>query len=56
MKLGTLQYSLSAEDGRVKITCNTMPEGVLLLDVLHDWLCDRAGLAERKRQEVFNTG
>ena len=56
MKLGTLQYSLSAEEGRVKINWNTMPEGVVLLDVLQDWICDLEGIYESKRQEVFNTG
>jgi hypothetical protein len=56
MKLGTLQYSLSTEEGRVKINWNTMPEGVVLLDVLQDWICDLEGIYESKRREVFNEG
>jgi hypothetical protein len=56
MKLGTLQYSLSTEEGRVKINWNAMPEGVVLLDVLQDWICDLEGIYESKRQEVFNKG
>jgi hypothetical protein len=56
MKLGTLQYSLSTEEGRVKINWKTMPEGVVLLDVLQDWICDLEGIYESKRQEVFNKG
>ena len=56
MKLGSLQYSLSAEEGRIKINWDKMPEGVVLLDVLQDWICDLEDIYEVKRVEVFNKG
>ena len=56
MKLGTLQYSLSTEEGRVKINWAAMPDNVVMLDVLRDWICDLEGVYETKRQEVFNNG
>jgi hypothetical protein len=56
MKLGSLQYSLSTEEGRIKINWNKMPEGVVLLDVLQDWICDLEGIYETKKEEVFKQG
>jgi len=56
MKLGSLQYSLSAEEGRIKINWNKMPEGIVLLDVLQDWICDLEGIYETKKEEVFKQG
>ena len=56
MKLGSLQYSLSTEEGRIKINWNKMPEGIVLLDVLQDWICDLEGIYEVTRTEVFNKG
>ena len=56
MKLGSLQYSLSTEEGRIKINWNKMPEDIVLLDVLQDWICDLEGIYETKREEVFKQG
>jgi len=56
MKLGKLEYSVSSEEGRVKINWKDMPTGVVMLDVLKDWIVDLEGIYETKRQEVFNKG
>ena len=56
MKLGSLQYSLSTEEGRIKINWNKMPEDIVLLDVLQDWICDLEGIYETKKEEVFKQG
>ena len=56
MKLGSLQYSLSTEEGRIKINWNKMPEDIVLLDVLQDWICDLEGIYETKREEIFKRG
>jgi hypothetical protein len=56
MKLGKLMYSLSSEEGRVVINWKDMPTGVVMLDVLKDWICELEGIYETKHQEVFNQG
>ena len=56
MKLGSLEYIPSIEEGRVKINWNKMPESVVLLDVLQDWICDLEGIYETKREEIFKRG
>lgn len=56
MKLGKLEYSASAEEGRVKINWKVMPDGVVMLDILQDWITELEGIYEVKRNEVFNQG
>lgn len=56
MKLGKLEYLVSAEEGRVVINWKDMPTGVILLDVLKDWICELEGIYEAKHAEVFKQG
>ena len=56
MKLGSLEYIPSIEEGRVKINWNKMPESVVLLDTLQDWICELEEVYEAKREEVFKQG
>jgi hypothetical protein len=56
MKMGKLDYSISREEGFVKINWNVMPTGVVMLDVLKDWIVELEGIYETKREEVFKQG
>lgn len=56
MKLGKLEYSNSREEGFVKINWNDMPDGVVMLDILKDWIVELEGIYETKRVEVFKQG
>ena len=56
MKLGKLEYSVSAEEGRVKINWGDMPKDVVMLDILKDWITELEGIYEVKHNEVFYKG
>jgi hypothetical protein len=56
MKMGKLDYSTSREEGFVKINWKVMPTGVVMLDILQDWIVELEGIYETKRNEVFNQG
>ena len=38
MKLGSLKYNTKTEEGEVKIDWTQMPEDVVGLDLLSDWI------------------
>jgi hypothetical protein len=57
MKLGSLEYIVSSEEGMIKINWKKMPpDNIVLLDILKDWICDLEGIYEVKHKEVFNKG
>jgi hypothetical protein len=56
MLVGTLLYLLGVEEGRVKINWSNMPEGVMGLDVLKDWIHELEEIYEAKHAEVFKQG
>jgi hypothetical protein len=56
MKMGKLDYSVSREEGFVKINWKVMPTDVVMLDVLQDWIVELEGIYETKREEVFKQG
>jgi hypothetical protein len=56
MKMGKLEYFANSEEGRVKINWKDMPDGVVMLDILKDWITDLEGVYETKRNEVFKQG
>ena len=56
MKLGSLEYQLSGEEGVVKLDWSKMPEGVVLLDVLQDWIGYLNDIYQAKHKEVFTQG
>ena len=56
MKLGKLEYSPTKEEGCVRINWKIMPDNVVGLDILKDWIVELEGIYETKRQEVFHKG
>ena len=55
MKMGKLDYSVAREEGFVKINWKVMPTGVVMLDILQDWIVELEGIYEVKRNEVFES-
>ena len=56
MNMGKLDYSVSREEGFVKINWKVMPTDVVMLDILQDWIVELEGIYETKREEVFKQG
>ena len=56
MKLGILGYRLSGEEGKVQIDWDKMPEGVVMLDTIEDWIRELNDIYEAKHKEVFGQG
>ena len=54
MKLGSLEYRVSSEEGMIKINWDKMPDNIVMLDILQDWIGDLEGIYEVKHKEVFN--
>ena len=53
MQLGKLEYSKIREEGVVKINWGVMPDDVVMLDVLQDWIVELTDIYKVKRDEVF---
>jgi hypothetical protein len=56
MQLGKLEYSRSKEEGVVKIDWEVMPDDVIMLDILQDWIAELTDIYAVKCDEVFNQG
>ena len=56
MKLGILGYRLSGEEGKVQIDWDKMPEGVVMLDTIEDWIRELNDIYEAKHKEVYEQG
>jgi len=56
MQLGKLEYSKIREEGMVKISWGAMPDDVVMLDILQDWIVELTDIYKVKRDEVFNQG
>jgi hypothetical protein len=56
LNLGKLKYSEGKEEGCVEINWEKMPKGIMLLDILQDWVVELEDIYETKRQEVFPEG
>jgi len=56
MKLGKLEYSIISGEGRVIVFWRDMPNDVMMLDILKDWITELEGIYEVKRNEVFYKG
>ena len=52
MKLGTLKYNEQTEEGEIQIDWTIMPDGVVGLDILSDWIAD---LTKAYNRELNNT-
>lgn len=55
MILGTLSYNENSEEGEIELDWTNMPEGVVGLDVLSDWIADLTKIYNRELNHVFTT-
>lgn len=55
MILGTLSYNENSEEGDIELDWTNMPEGVVGLDVLSDWIADLTKIYNRELNHVFTT-
>jgi hypothetical protein len=53
MLLGKLTYNKGSEEGEVKIDWEKMPEDVVGLDILSDWIADLTKIYNRELNHVF---
>lgn len=54
MKLGTLKYNTKSEEGEIDIDWTAMPEGVVGLDILSDWIADLTKIYNRELNQAFS--
>ena len=52
MLLGKLTYNKGSEEGEVKIDWEKMPEDVVGLDILSDWIADLTKIYNREVNHV----
>jgi len=55
MRMGVLRYRAEIGEGDVRIAWKSMPDGVVMLDILRDWICELEYIYERKNREVFES-
>lgn len=55
MILGTLSYNENSEEGDIELDWKNMPEGVVGLDILSDWIADLTKIYNRELNHVFTT-
>jgi hypothetical protein len=55
MILGTLSYNENSEEGDIELDWENMPEGVVGLDLLSDWIADLTKVYNRELNHVFTT-
>jgi hypothetical protein len=53
MILGTLSYNEQTEEGDIELDWINMPEGVVGLDTLSDWIADLTKIYNRELNHVF---
>ena len=53
MILGTLSYNEAKEEGEIEIAWENMPEGVVGLDILSDWIAELTKAYNRELNHVF---
>jgi hypothetical protein len=55
MELGKLIYNENSEEGEIKLDWGNMPEGVVGLDILSDWIAELTKVYNRELNHVFTT-
>lgn len=55
MELGKLIYNENSEEGEIKLDWGNMPEGVVGLDLLSDWIAELTKVYNRELNHVFTT-
>jgi hypothetical protein len=53
MNLGILEYVESTEEGKVFVDMDALPDDVVGLDILQDWICDLQAIYAARHAEVF---
>lgn len=53
MLIGKLSYNEKTEEGEVKLDWAKLPEGVVGLDILSDWIADLTKIYNRELNHVF---
>ena len=53
MQLGRLTYNVRTEEGEVKINWKDMPDDVVGLDILSDWIAELTKVYNRELNHVF---
>jgi hypothetical protein len=55
MELGKLIYNNNSEEGEINLDWGNMPEGVVGLDILSDWIAELTKVYNRELNHVFTT-
>lgn len=55
MELGKLIYNKRSEEGEVKLDWDNLPEGVVGLDLLSDWIAELTKAYNREVNHVFTS-
>jgi hypothetical protein len=55
MELGKLIYNENSEEGEIKLDWGNMPEDVVGLDILSDWIAELTKVYNRELNHVFTT-
>jgi len=53
MKIGEIGYNSIKEEGYTKIDWVMMPDGVVMLDTLQDWIVELQSIYDEKHAIVF---
>jgi len=53
MILGTLSYNEESEEGEIEIAWENMPDGVMCLDTLGDWIAELTKAYNREMHHAF---
>jgi hypothetical protein len=53
MMMGILDYDKITEEGKVFIDMDALPDDVVGLDILQDWICDLQAIYAARHAEVF---
>ncbi len=51
--MGILDYDKITEEGKVFIDMDALPDDVVGLDILQDWICDLQAIYAARHAEVF---
>lgn len=53
MRMGVLRYRAELGEADVRIAWKSMPDNVVMLDILRDWICELEYIYAVKHKQVF---
>lgn len=53
MRMGVLRYRAELGEADVRIAWKSMPDDVVMLDILQDWICELEYIYAVKHKQVF---